>query len=180
MPQVLSEATMIQIMDAVRVQQDVRGVDYTSALPSRPLPVMWRHQAARTVARKRSTSPLRCSDCCDSSEAAPSTWPAAAAPVSSTALATPAMLLVTSPVPVAALPMLRTISGGDPPLISRFSRTLRGSSGKGHAAAAECEAGVAVHDAFEYPFCSSEFLLPGAAVPQEGIGQQKELAHAGR
>ena len=65
--------------------------------------------AARTVARKRSTWAARCSDWRDSSEAAPSTW-LAAAPVPSAAPATPAMVLVTSPVPCAAWPTFLTIS----------------------------------------------------------------------
>ena len=65
--------------------------------------------AARTVARKRPTSAARCSDWRDSSDAAPSTW-LAAAPVSSAAPATPAMLCVTSPVPIAAWLTLRPIS----------------------------------------------------------------------
>ena len=58
-------------------------------------------QAARTVARKRATWRLRCSDCCDRSEAEARTW-LAAAPVSSAAFATLEMLVVTSPVPTAA------------------------------------------------------------------------------
>ena len=66
-------------------------------------------QAARTVARKRPTSAVRCSEWRESSDAAPSTW-LAAAPVSSAALAPPAMLPVTSPVPAAAWATLRTIS----------------------------------------------------------------------
>lgn len=59
------------------------------------------HHAARTVMRKRVTSLLRCPDWRDSSDADTRTWDAAA-PVLSAASATPEMLLVTSPVPVAA------------------------------------------------------------------------------